>query len=223
MVLYGPWGSGKTTILLELENRFRQAGIPCGRSPATHCLEDIVQALAAAYPAVDTTGTDPEVARARLAAAAEASEGILLLDHLTDVSSAMVRLVRRLHSGTVGVLSAVDLEVEHERLKLRPWRLGALSVRMPPDSAERLSQLLEAGRREHHLPALRGEFESQLIRAAQGRPGWILHCIELERQGRYWQDDQLLVSLLCEDTNAALLQSATDALGLERAAGGGIH
>jgi hypothetical protein len=101
---------------------------------------------------------------------------VLLLDHLTDVSNAMVGFLRRLHGGVVGVLLAADFEVERERRRMKPWRLDALSVRMPPTSAPRLSQLPRATCTELRLLPIGPQIELQLLRAARGRPGWILQC-----------------------------------------------
>jgi len=214
LVLYGPWGSGKTTVVIELEGRFRQAGIPCGRSELTQSVDDILDALKAVYPSVDTTGLDLPTARAQFVEAAIARAGILLLDHVIEVDNLMARFLQRLHRGPIGVLSVVDVEVEEEKRRLRPWRLGTLAVRIPPESSNRLAELLESSHRDQGLPPLKTEFKSQLLRFAQGRPGWIRTCIELERNGHYWQDDQLFISQLCEDTDRAMRWAAEQALGL---------
>ena len=214
LVLYGPWGGGKTTVVIELEGRFRQAGIPCGRSELTQSVDDILNALKAAYPSVDTTGLDLLGARARFVEAAISSAGILLLDHVIEVDNLMARFLQRLHRGPIGVLSVVDVEVEEEKRSLRPWRLGTLAVRIPPEPTSRLAELLESYHREHGLPPLKDEFKAQLLRFAQGRPGWIRACLELEREGHYWQDDQLFISQLCEDTDRAMRWAAEQALGL---------
>jgi hypothetical protein len=215
LVLYGPWGSGKTTVVIDLESRFKEAGIRCGRSERTQSLDDIVAALSAVYPSPDSPAADFQDERARLWQAASGKAGILLLDHLLAVDNSMARFLRRLHRGTVGVLSVVDIELEEEQRKLRPWRLGTLAVRIPPESADRLARILEAAHEDYGLPPLKGDFESQLLRFAQGRPGWIHQCIELERNGHYWQDDQLFITQLCEDTDRALRRAASRALGLK--------
>lgn len=220
VVLYGPWGSGKTTVVLDLEERFRQAGIRCGRSELTQSIDDILGALKSAYPSVDTTGLELPTARARFIEAAIASAGILLLDHVIEVNNSMGRFLQRLHRGPIGVLSVVDVEVEEEKHSLRPWRLGTLAVRIPPESANRLAELLESAHRNYALPPLSAECKTQLLRFAQGRPGWIRACIGLERNGHYWQGDQFLISQLCEDTDRAMRCAAEQALGLARASSG---
>jgi energy-coupling factor transporter ATP-binding protein EcfA2 len=207
LVLYGPRGIGKTTLLSDLGARLRPKGIPCARSNVTACLDDITRALEEAYPGVDTLQVERRTARARLCKAADLKSGVLLLDHLTDVSNAMVGFLRRLRGGIVGVLAAVDVDVERERQRMTPWRLGALSVRMTRTPAARLRHVFRTRCDELELPRLRSEMERKIVRAAHGRPGWILRCAELEADPRYWRGEQLFVNLLCTDTEVALRQS----------------
>lgn len=208
LVLYGPRGSGKSTLLADVETRLIRERVPCARSKATRCLNDITCTLEGAYPAVNTSEVTRRAARARLWRAADLRGGVLLLDHLTDVSNAMVGFLRRLHGGVVGVLGAIDVEVERERQRMKPWRLGALSVRMPRTSAPQLRQLLRTQCADFDLPPPGRRIETRLLRAARGRPGWILQCAQLETQSRYWRDDRLSVALLCADTEIALRQGA---------------
>jgi len=53
-VLYGPRGSGKSTLVSQLHTRFAQAKTPCGVAQYTACLDDITRTLEAAYPDVST-------------------------------------------------------------------------------------------------------------------------------------------------------------------------
>lgn len=206
MVLYGPRGSGKSTLLLDLEERMRAAGIACGRVSTTRSLADVTQALEAAYPAVVTSCVNRRTARSRLWHAADLTRGVLLLDHVTRVTDAMVGFLRRLRGGLVGVLAAVDVEVERERQHLRPWRLGALSIRMPPMSTDLLRRLLREDAIDLRLPDLPPEAERRLLRAARGRPGWIRECVRRQTEPRYWLGSQLLVAPLATDTEISLRQ-----------------
>jgi hypothetical protein len=212
MVLYGPHGIGKTTLLRDLETRVRNAGVACGYSPQTRHLDDIQRALEQAYPGLAFEEAAQLSTRSPSSGAPDAKPGVLLLDHLTDVSSPMVGLLRRLRSGLMGVLTSVDGEVERERPRLRPWRLGALSVRMPRASVMLLRDLLRQGSADLQLPELDPDTERRLIRAAEGRPGWILQCVQLQTQGRYWQGRQLFATLLCNDTETAVQQSVLSRL-----------
>jgi len=208
MVLYGPCGSGKSTLLADLETRLTGASIPCARAAATHSIDDITRALEQVYPAVDAPEVPRRTVQPRLWEAADLQGTVLLLDHLTDISNAMVRFLRRLRGGIVGVLTAVDIEVEHERRRMKPWRLGALTMRMPPVADALLRELLQARCADLHVPLPGPDAERQLVRVARGRPGWILKCVELQTQGHYWQGEQLFVSVLSSDTEIALRQLA---------------
>jgi energy-coupling factor transporter ATP-binding protein EcfA2 len=213
LVLHGPFGSGKTTLLIELEGRLKDAGVLCARVPATRSLADITHALELMFPSVGKLEHDPQAMRPHPQVTAEGKNGVLLLDHLAEANDAMVEFLHgKLHSGAMGVLTAVDTEVEEKRRRLGAWRLGALDVRMPPTSAEELRELLEEGRSEYQLPPLSAEYEDRLISAARGRPGWILQCIDFARTSSYWEGTQLFVSQLSDDTERALGQRVIDLL-----------
>lgn len=73
-----------------------------------------------------------------------------------------------------------------------------------------LYDLLRTHSADHQLPALDAESERILIRAAQGRPGWILQCVQLQGEPEYWHRSQLSVARLCEDTESALRESSLE-------------
>jgi len=210
LALYGPRGSGKSAVLAELHSRLTQARVPCALSSSTRSLDDITRALEQAYPGVKTLEVTRRAARSRLWWAADQRFGVLLLDHLSEVSNAMVGFLRRLHGRVVGVLSAVDVEDVRERSQMKPWRYGAFSVRMPLATSRQLRRLLHARCAILGLPPHDEEQEHRLLHQARGRPGWIIQCTELERDARYWCAHGLLISVLCTDTEAAVRLRALD-------------
>jgi energy-coupling factor transporter ATP-binding protein EcfA2 len=205
VVLYGPRGSGKSTLLAQLRQDLVQAGVPCGCSLTTGHLEDITQALVRAYPYVDATEVKRRIARSRLWIAADHHGGVLLLDHVVDVSNAMVGFMRRMVGGIAGVLLTFDVDTERERRVIRPGRLGGLPLRMPETSAARLQLIWRRECRRHGISAVSAATQRRLLRTAAGRPGWVVQCAELAAQSHYWRDGCLaLVNLLCSDTAIAL-------------------
>ena len=208
LTLYGPRGSGKSTVLRALGARFHRSGIPYALSVSTTSLEDITSALERAYPHVATGTVARRTARARLWRAADAQRGVLLLDELRIASNAMVTLLRRLHGGVAGVLAAVDIEDDRDRGELKAWRYGSMRVRMPLTPPSRLRRLLRARCRELGIPLPDPTVERTLLRAARGRPGWIVQCVELGGEPRYWREGRLLVSVLRTDTEAAVRHRA---------------
>jgi predicted ATPase len=206
LVLHGPRGSGKSTLLAKLHTRLARAGVPCALSSTTSCLDDITSTFAHAYPEVDTITTTRRKARARLVSAADHRAGVLLLDQVTTVNTAMIGFLRRLRGGFAGVLLAVDVDKECDRQHLRHRHLGTLSLPMPLASPRRLRRLFRACCTDGKVPRLSPVHERQIMRAAHGRPGWIVQCAHFISQRRYWRDSILHVSVLCVDTEIALRQ-----------------
>lgn len=213
LTLFGPRGSGKSTLLGRIHSRLTAAGFPCGYAGVTTSLDDITRALERAYPGIDTVEIPRRAARARLWDAADHRAGVLLLDHFSDVSNAMVFFLKRLHGKIAGVLTAVDVDDQRERSRIRrPSRYGAMSVRMPLTSTRQLRRLLYTLSGGPGLPPLQPNIERTLLEAARGRPGWIVRCAQLARESRYWCEHGLLVSTLCVDTEAAVRYRALDLL-----------
>jgi AAA domain len=213
LTLLGPRGSGKSTLLTRLHSHLVVEGIPCAYSGVTTSLDDITRALERAYPDVDSAEITRRTARARLWAAADRKRGVLLLDHFSTVSNAMVFLLKRLHGGVAGVLTAADIEDPRDRSRIRrPSRYGAMTVRMPPTPIRQLRRLFYALTGGLGLPPLAPGVEQKLLEAARGRPGWIVKCAELACDSRYWCAHGLLVSALCVDTEAAVRHRALDLL-----------
>jgi hypothetical protein len=125
----------------------------------------------------------------------------------------MVFLLKRLHGKIAGVLTAVDVDDKRERSRIRrPSRYGAMSVKMPLTSTRQLRRLLYALTGGLGLPALAPSIEQKLLESSRGRPGWIVKCMELACERRYWCEHGLLVSTLCVDTEAAVRYQALDML-----------
>jgi predicted ATPase len=207
LILFGPRGVGKSTLLTVLQEDNRAAGAPCGLSQATSGLADIVGALARAYPGIDIDGLSRRVAKARLRSAADRMSGVLLLDHATTVTTAMLGYLRRLRGGIAGALLVADVDTEHERERLRAWHIGALSVRMPLTSDRQLHQMLTAALRAGGFPELDPSLAQQIAHAARGRVGWLVDCIARMGEDEYWRDGRLHLAALCTDTEIALRES----------------
>lgn len=204
LTLYGPRGGGKSSVLTRLLTRFQRDEVPCAYSSATDSLDDITRALERAYPGVETWAVRRRTARGRLWHAADRRAGVLLLDHFRCSGTGMVSFLRHLHGKIAGVLTAIDVDTEVERRRMRPWRYGALSVRMPSATHRQLRRLLDDQWSAAHLPALTADARDACVAAAYGRPGWIVKCTELAREQRYWCIYGPMITVLCVDTEAAV-------------------
>lgn len=198
LVLWGPIGSGKTTLLVAIQRRLASGA--CALAMTTESLDDITRTLERVYPNTPTYGISRRAARARLWRAADREPAVLLLDHVSAVSTAMKGFLRRLRGGIAGVLLVFDIDSPRERAGLRARHLGCLSVRIPalPSRVQRglLAALWPADEHPYPCPA----DVRRLIRAARGRPGWIAVCAELAGEPKYWCADGVKVGILALDT-----------------------
>jgi hypothetical protein len=113
----------------------------------------------------------------------------------------MVFLLKRLHGGVAGVLTAADIEDPRDRSRIRrPSRYGAMTVRMPPTSIRQLRRLFYALTGGLGLPPLVASVEQKLLEAARGRPGcaWIRRrrCAIAPSISSVLRDRRLLIRLI---------------------------
>lgn len=216
LILYGPRAAGKSTLIREIADHCKAIGTPCGLAPETSGLPDIVAALADAYPYADVEGLTRRETAVRLRWVADRAPGVLLLDHTTMVTTAMLGYLRRLRGGIVGALLVTDVDSPHERDRLRSWQAGALSIRMPTASSRRLRRLLSAVTPARHLPELEPQMVRYMVRVARGRIGWMTECIRRLQMPEYRRDGRLHLAALCMDTEMAIRQSRGGPRALRR-------
>lgn len=209
VVLCGPLGSGKSTLLSKVHQRIAAAGTPCALWTATSKLDDITRAFAEAYPHVNTEATR-RGARSRLWLAADQRRGVLIFDHVTRMTNAMVGYLRRLRGGVAGVLLSFDVEKESRLLKIRSRQLHHAFLRMPLASPQQLRRQFRRGCAGLPAPGIARDQEQQIIEAARGRVGYIANCTRLIAHERYWTGGSLHSALLCIDTEIVLRQCVLD-------------
>jgi hypothetical protein len=214
LILYGPRGAGKSTLIGELGVQCRVIGTPCGIARRTTGLPNIVEALAEAYPATDIAGMGKRAARVHLRLVADGHPGVLLLDHATRMTTAMLGYLRRLRGGIAGTLLVVDVDSPRERERMRDWHAGALSIRMPLLPNRTLHQVLLAA--THDLPEIESRTLRQIVRMARGRIGWIKECARRLQMREYWRDDRLHWAILCMDIEIAIRESRSGPRVLRR-------
>ena len=207
LILYGPRGIGKSTLIREFATHYRSLGMPCGMASCTSGLPAIVAALAEAYPATNVDGIGKKAARMRLRSVADATPGVLLLDHVTRMTMPMLGYLRRLRGGIAGTLLVVDVDSTREREGLKDWHAAALSIRMPIMTNAALDEFLIEQIQVSRLPSLGPRVRRQLLRRARGRIGWITECVRRLLIHEYWADGRLHAADLCIDTEIAVRQS----------------
>jgi GTPase SAR1 family protein len=207
LVLYGPRGVGKSTLIQEFAQHYRSVGMPCGVAACTSALPDIVAALAEAYPDTNIDRIGRKAARMRLRSVADGNPGVLLLDHATNMTTQMLGYLRRLRGGIAGALLAVDVDSAREREGLRDWHAGALSIRMQAMPNVALDEFLVEQIQVPRMRSLDPRVRRQLVRSARGRIGWITECVRRLRTPEYWADRRLHLATLCMDTEIAIRES----------------
>jgi len=202
-LLWGPRGAGKTTLLQAVTKEIGPCR--CALSATKSGLEDITCALERAYAEIPTKRLTRRTTRAQPWRDADADPAVLLLDHVTRVPTAMKGWLRRLRGGVAGTLLTADIDSPRERERLRAMKIGCSMASVPPIPPRPLARQLATLLAAIGGPPLRARTRRALIRAARGRPGWLVQCAALAGDGRYWQGGQLRVHLLMWDTGVHLL------------------
>jgi AAA+ superfamily predicted ATPase len=182
VLLYGPVGAGKTSVLRSLEARVQARRVPCAVSPTTETLGDLTHALARAYPSVDACSGTMRQIRARLRNAVEQTPGAVLLDHLGRTGTAFKGALKSMRGTGVGVLLAADVEHHRDHARFRSRHLVNREVELPPLHGSTMNVLLKALLAETTLPLpLRDADLRELAAATDGLPGravWFVSALQ---------------------------------------------
>jgi hypothetical protein len=222
VLLLGPVGIGKTTVLGELARRARESGRPCGVSHRTDALGDLTRALSTAYSGLALEGRSQRAIRGGLRLEVERRPGVLVLDGLRGAGSAFKSFLRSLRGTGLGVLIAADVEHASDRRRVRTLGLASREWGIPPLPPRHLRRVLESSVCDGALPhALAEEDRKAILEAARGRPGWIVMCVERLQSPRYWDRGRVRRELLSVDVAmAAAGHSFADAPLTRRQLGG---
>ena len=193
-MLYGTMGIGKTSILEAVRRTVEKGNRPCGFSPQTRSLSDLTEALLRAYPDIDAEGRTPRQVRSALRMAVERNPGVVLLDHLRNAGTQFKGYLASFRGTRLGAVIAADVDVPRDHARFRAMHFTYWEEKVPPLSGRYLRHILADSLAEKSLPyPLTDADRSALIKAAQGRPGWILLMAELLQNPDYWSGGQVHV------------------------------
>jgi energy-coupling factor transporter ATP-binding protein EcfA2 len=205
LLLYGPIGIGKTTILEGLQRRIERRGFRCGLAPRTERLRDITEALQRAYPDAAGGARRQRTIRGSLRLAAERFRGVLLLDHLLEVGDAAAGFLHSLRGTGLGVLMAADVDHPRDHARVRARGLAYRELRLEPLPGRCLRSILDRQLTGRSLPGELTEKDRRaLLRVARGRPGWIARLVAAAREPRYWGPGGLLHEALRADVSVGI-------------------
>jgi energy-coupling factor transporter ATP-binding protein EcfA2 len=186
VLIFGPVGAGKTTVLQAIEQRARSRGVPCALSAQTETLSDLTRTLSTAYPEIKSARTQ-RVTRGRLRRAVEARPGFLLLDHLGKVGLAFKAVLRSLRGTGIGVLFAADVDNVRDRVRVRRLHLTHLELELVPLHGSTIRALVRSMLAGCDLPfPLRDQDLRALVRATDGLPGRAGRFVDALRDAKAW-------------------------------------
>lgn len=182
VLLYGPVGSGKTSVIGWLQARARARALPCGLAATTDTLGDLTSALSDAYPHVDARSGAMRQVRARLRCAVEQAPALVLLDHLGRTGTAFKGALKSIRGTGVGVLLAADVEHPRDHARVRRLRLTHHEVAIPLLHGSTMRALLRSLVAEASLPVRPTDDDiGALAAATDGLPGravWFVNALK---------------------------------------------
>ena len=125
VLLLGPVGIGKTTILGMLASALSETGRPVGLCHQASSLGDVIAALGRAYPEIGTRAKTQRALRGALRLAVDHRPGTLLLDHLVGAGTALKGFLRSLQGTGLGVVIAADIEHERDHARIRAMKIAS--------------------------------------------------------------------------------------------------
>lgn len=203
VLLYGPVGAGKTTVLQVVAERVRDAGRPCGIARRTTSLGDVTRALAGAYPGAQAR--TQRGLRSFLRRAVEDKPAVLILDHVLKAPTALKGLLRSLRGTRTGVLFAIDADQPRDHAWARELHLTYREVELLPLSRRDMRRLLHT-RLHAAEQRLIPEDEELVLDLARGRPGWIDMVVERLADPQYWRAGRVRADLLRLDVGSVIVQ-----------------
>lgn len=203
VLLYGPLGIGKTSVLEAVAARARAAGRPTGLATRTMSLGDATRALASAYP--EARAATQKRLRSCLRSCVDERPAVLVLDHVLNAPTALRGFVRSLRGTRTGVAFAFDADHPRDHSRAREFHLTHREIALPPLGRRYLRRLLETKLRTANQ-RVGADDQDVLLDVARGRPGWIATVIELLGDRRHWRGDRVRLDRLCVDVSIGILQ-----------------
>lgn len=203
-LIHGPYGTGKTTILLEVARRLRRQDIRCVYCPQSDTWTRMMAAMVEAYPEVPSSDLPARQVRSALRLAIERKPAVLMLDHWTGSARSLHRFLRLMRGAGVGAVVAADIEHRRDLERLRSSGLKLYDRAVPPLGLKYMKTLLDAALAGPPRIELAAKDRKELLSIAHGRPGWINMLVERLHQSDYLSDGRLHAAMLATDVSLSV-------------------
>ncbi len=205
VLLHGPVGIGKTSLLRALISWARTSGRPHGLSPRTERLGDATAALAGAYPKAAALAVGQRVLKSRLRRAVEARPGVLLLDDVVEAGRPFKGFLKSLRGTGLGVVVAVDVDHARDHARARGFGLAHREIAVHRLHGLTMRRILADQLARRALPHALVEGDAAgLVNASEGCPGRLVAMVEHLVAPDYWHEGRIRLGLLRTDTSIAL-------------------
>ena len=207
VLLLGPLGIGKTSVLLDIARRMAARNVPCGLSSDTRSLGDVTAALSSAFSGSRPLPRTQRHLRSQLRLAIEARLGVLLLDHVTTATAPMKGFLRSLRGKRLGVVLAADIENRRDHAAVREMHLTHVEIVVPPLARRLMTALLRDLLAGSAIPSVLIDDDRQrLLQFSRGSPGRLVMFADLLADARFWRAGLVAMGSLNEAASELVLQ-----------------
>jgi len=195
ILLYGPVGIGKSSILENVRQIIDETRKPWGISRETRTVSDLTEALLGAYPEALDADMGQLRLRSALLAANRDNPGVLFLDHVHNPGTQFKGLLRSLNWAGMGMLIAADAEGPRDHGRIRAMHFTWREKVVAPLSNRYISGIMDdLLMKKQTLHTLKKTDRIALIRMARGRPGWVHMIMKRLQRKDFWDGGNVLLA-----------------------------
>lgn len=200
ILVHGPWGIGKTTLLVEVARAAQNAGVRVAYRAQTESLGDVVATIEEAYGGPEHMEGTARHRKSRSRLVCETERGLILLDGFRAGGTALVGFLRSLRGKQLAVIAAVDVEHPRDLAAARAAGVAYHEIAVPPLASRSLGRYLDQLLATAPPPFdLTTAGRRAVLRLARGCPGVLERAWARLQEPRYWRDGAPLIETIGAD------------------------